>query len=80
MEKKSNWKSKIMERFAKLGLTLVLTLLPSLGFSQQQPTTPAGAMVKRKDPMEYEHKLRFFAQTTNPGDLGLAFADMASRA
>jgi homoserine kinase type II len=42
--------------------------------------TPAGAMVKRKDPMEYEHKLRFFAATTNPRDLGLAFADMAGRA
>jgi homoserine kinase type II len=42
--------------------------------------TPPGAMVKRKDPMEYERKLRFFAQTAQPGDLGLAFADMAGRA
>ncbi len=42
--------------------------------------TPAGALVKRKDPLEYERKLRFFAQSALPGDLGLAFADMPSGA
>lgn len=33
--------------------------------------TPAGAFVKRKDPLEYEHKLRFHAQVTGPGAYGL---------
>ena len=41
--------------------------------------TPAGAMVKRKDPLEYEAKLRFFARTKEPGDLGLAFADVVGQ-
>jgi homoserine kinase type II len=42
--------------------------------------TPPGAMVKRKDPLEYERKLRFFAQSAGPGDLGLAYADTSARA
>lgn len=42
--------------------------------------TPAGAMVKRKDPLEYERKLRFFAQSAGPGDLGLALAEPVTRA
>ena len=42
--------------------------------------TPAGAMVKRKDPLEYEAKLRFFAQSTEPSALGLAGAGAAVRA
>ncbi|OIR07980.1 homoserine kinase [mine drainage metagenome] len=33
--------------------------------------TPAGAFVKRKDPLEYERKLRFHAQVTGPGAYGL---------
>jgi len=33
--------------------------------------TPAGAFVKRKDPLEYEKKLRFHAQVSGPGDYGL---------
>ncbi|HEY1721461.1 MAG TPA: homoserine kinase [Magnetospirillaceae bacterium] len=33
--------------------------------------TPAGALVKRKDPLEYERKLRFFAACEKPSDLGL---------
>ncbi len=37
--------------------------------------TPAGALVKRKDPLEYDRKLRFFATCRDPADLGLAFAD-----
>lgn len=32
--------------------------------------TPAGAMVTRKDPLEYLHKLRFFAHASGPGALG----------
>ncbi len=32
--------------------------------------TPAGAMVTRKDPMEYLHKLRFFAGATSAGAIG----------
>jgi homoserine kinase type II len=42
--------------------------------------TPAGALVKRKDPLEYDRKLRFFAACQGPGDLGLAFADTMGRA
>jgi homoserine kinase type II len=34
--------------------------------------TPKGAMVKRKDPLEYDAKLRFFAAVTGPEGLGLA--------
>ncbi len=33
--------------------------------------TPAGAFVKRKDPLEYERKLRFHAQVSGPGAYGL---------
>ncbi|HYC03347.1 MAG TPA: homoserine kinase [Azospirillaceae bacterium] len=33
--------------------------------------TPAGAMVKRKDPLEYLHKLRFHQQVGSPGEYGL---------
>ena len=33
--------------------------------------TPAGALVKRKDPLEYERKLRFFAACKDASDLGL---------
>lgn len=33
--------------------------------------TPAGAFVKRKDPLEYEKKLRFHAQVSGPGAYGL---------
>ena len=33
--------------------------------------TPAGAMVKRKDPKEYLHKLRFHGAVRGPGDYGL---------
>ena len=36
--------------------------------------TPAGAFVKRKDPLEYEKKLRFHAQVSGPGDYGLEMA------
>jgi len=32
--------------------------------------TPPGAMVTRKDPLEYLHKLRFFAHATGPEALG----------
>ncbi|MDB5414307.1 MAG: putative homoserine kinase [Rubritepida sp.] len=32
--------------------------------------TPAGAMVTRKDPLEYLHKLRFFAHATGPEAIG----------
>ncbi|MBY0339094.1 MAG: homoserine kinase [Acetobacteraceae bacterium] len=32
--------------------------------------TPAGAMVTRKDPMEYLHKLRFFQHAEDPGAIG----------
>jgi len=34
--------------------------------------TPKGAMVKRKDPLEYDAKLRFFAGIAGPDGLGLA--------
>ncbi|WP_119678152.1 homoserine kinase [Indioceanicola profundi] len=37
--------------------------------------TPAGAMVKRKDPLEYLHKLRFHAQVRGIGDYGLDLTD-----
>ncbi len=33
--------------------------------------TPEGALVTRKDPLEYLRKLRFFAQAASPGALGL---------
>jgi len=33
--------------------------------------TPAGALVKRKDPLEYLHKLRFHQGLTGPGAYGL---------
>jgi len=33
--------------------------------------TPAGAMVKRKDPLEYLHKLRFHQGLTGPGGYGI---------
>ncbi len=33
--------------------------------------TPAGAMVTKKDPMEYLRKLRFHAAVTNPAEYGL---------
>jgi len=33
--------------------------------------TPAGAMVKRKDPLEYLHKLRFHQGLGGPGDYGI---------
>ena len=33
--------------------------------------TPAGALVKRKDPKEYLHKLRFHQHVRGPGDYGL---------
>ncbi|MEA4837024.1 MAG: homoserine kinase [Rhodospirillaceae bacterium] len=36
--------------------------------------TPAGAFVKRKDPLEYEQKLRFHASVTGPGAYGLDLA------
>jgi homoserine kinase type II len=32
--------------------------------------TPAGALVTRKDPLEYLRKLRFFARAETPGDIG----------
>jgi len=32
--------------------------------------TPAGAMVTRKDPLEYLHKLRFFGHASGPGAIG----------
>ena len=32
--------------------------------------TPPGAMVTRKDPMEYLHKLRFFAGAEGPEAIG----------
>jgi homoserine kinase type II len=35
--------------------------------------TPAGALVKRKDPLEYERKLRFHADVVEPGAYGLDF-------
>jgi homoserine kinase type II len=40
--------------------------------------TPADAFVKRKDPLEYEMKLRFHASIGGPGDYGLEFRDMAA--
>ncbi|HLN22627.1 MAG TPA: homoserine kinase [Patescibacteria group bacterium] len=40
--------------------------------------TPAGALVKRKDPLEYERKLRFHAQVGGPGAYGLEYWDMAA--
>jgi len=39
--------------------------------------TPLGALVNRKDPLEYDRKLRFFAQIEDPSELGLAFAAAA---
>jgi homoserine kinase type II len=36
--------------------------------------TPPGAFVKRKDPLEYEHKLRFHAGIIGPGAYGLEHA------
>jgi homoserine kinase type II len=36
--------------------------------------TPAGAMVKRKDPLEYERKLRFHQQITGTAQYGLDWA------
>jgi homoserine kinase type II len=33
--------------------------------------TPPGALVTRKDPLEYLAKLRFFAAAEGPGALGL---------
>jgi homoserine kinase type II len=33
--------------------------------------TPAGAMVKRKDPMEYYRKLRFHQGVSGPGQYGI---------
>ena len=33
--------------------------------------TPPGAMVKRKDPMEYYRKLRFHQGVTGPGQYGI---------
>jgi Ser/Thr protein kinase RdoA (MazF antagonist) len=34
-------------------------------------STPAGALVTRKDPLEYVRKLRFFSSCEGPGSLGL---------
>ncbi|WP_114395071.1 homoserine kinase [Oleisolibacter albus] len=34
--------------------------------------TPAGALVKRKDPLEYLHKLRFHQQVKSPAEYGLS--------
>jgi homoserine kinase type II len=34
--------------------------------------TPPGALVTRKDPLEYLRKLRFFARAATPADLGAA--------
>lgn len=42
--------------------------------------TPPGALVKRKDPLEYDRKLRFFAEVGGPGELGLEHPVMASGA
>ena len=39
--------------------------------------TPAGAFVKRKDPLEYEHKLRFHMAVSGPGAYGLDPAGVA---
>ncbi|MBB6249721.1 homoserine kinase [Nitrospirillum iridis] len=39
--------------------------------------TPAGALVKRKDPLEYLHKLRFHQQARGLADYGLAPGDLA---
>jgi len=36
--------------------------------------TPAGAFVKRKDPLEYEKKLRFHAEISGPGAYGLEWS------
>lgn len=36
--------------------------------------TPPGALVKRKDPLEYEHKLRFHQQVRSVADYGLSLA------
>ena len=33
--------------------------------------TPAGALVKRKDPREYLHKLNFHARVSSLGEYGL---------
>jgi len=33
--------------------------------------TPPGALVTRKDPLEYVRKLRFFSSCEGPGSLGL---------
>ncbi|MDZ5647336.1 homoserine kinase [Nitrospirillum sp. BR 11828] len=38
--------------------------------------TPAGALVKRKDPLEYLHKLRFHQQARSLADYGLAPEDL----
>jgi homoserine kinase type II len=40
--------------------------------------TPAGALVKRKDPLEYEKKLRFHAQVAGPAEYGFEYWDMAA--
>ncbi len=40
--------------------------------------TPAGALVRRKDPLEYERKLRFHAQVGGPIDFGLEFMSLAA--
>lgn len=40
--------------------------------------TPAGALVKRKDPLEYERKLRFHAGVSGPGEYGLEYRSLAA--
>ncbi len=40
--------------------------------------TPAGAFVKRKDPLEYERKLRFHAEICGPGAYGLESGPLAA--
>ena len=50
-----------------LGITVVCFLLTRLF---DWVNTPAGAMVTRKDPMEYLHKLRFFRGATTAEALG----------
>ena len=40
--------------------------------------TPAGALVKRKDPLEYEQKLRFHQEIVAPGAYGLEFQALAA--
>ncbi|MDR3435944.1 homoserine kinase [Telmatospirillum sp.] len=40
--------------------------------------TPPGAFVKRKDPLEYERKLRFHAEIDGPGGYGLEYHSLAA--